>query len=122
MLDLLFSFRQDEDEQTLNENEAQRLKPFEIKISFQKQLSEQYISNPTCKNNQDLLLISLYRWLPERDELKALKFTTINDDYMYITNDEVYLLLNKDKKRYGKLHLNLSKDFQELASIIRDSY
>ena len=118
MLDLLFSFRQDEDEQTFDENEAQSFIPFEIKINFQKQLLEQYISNPTYKNNQDLLLISLYRWLPERDELKALKFTTINksdDHYTYITNDEVYLSLNKDKKRHGKLHLNLSKKFPGIS-------
>ena len=124
MLDLLFSFKDDEDNQALNENEKQRFIPFEVVIEFQKSLLEQYISNPTYKNNQDLLLVSLYRWLPERDELKALKFTTTNktdDDYIYISND-VYLLLNKDKKRHGELHLNLSEDFKELADIIEDSY
>ena len=124
MLDLLFSFKDDEDNQALNENEKQRFIPFEVVIEFQKSLLEQYISNPTYKNNQDLLLVSLYRWLPERNELKALKFATTNktdDDYIYISND-VYLLLNKDKKRHGELHLNLSEDFKELADIIEDSY
>ena len=72
MLDLLFSFKQDEEEQVLNKNEEERFIPFEVVINFKKTLLEQYISNPTYKNNQDLLLISLYRWLPERYELKNL--------------------------------------------------
>ena len=83
-------FRQDEEEQKLNENEAQRFIPFEMVIDFQKRLLEQYISNPTCKNNQDLLLFSFYRWLPERDELKFLRFTTTNktdNDYNYVSNE-----------------------------------
>ena len=32
------------------------------------------------------------------------------------------MLLNKDKKRHGELHINLSEDFKELADIIKDSY
>ena len=129
MFDFLFSFTDVEDDQTLNENEKERFIPYVVVINFQKRLLEQYIADPTYKNNQDLLLVSLYRWLPEKDELKALKFTTINktnDDYIYITGDEkgreVYLLLNKDKKRHGELHINLSKDFDELSSIVIDSY
>ena len=95
MLDLLFAFKQDEDEQVLIKNEQERYISFEVVIIFQKTLLNQYISNQTYKNNQDLLLISLYRWLPERDELKTLKFTTIyktDDDYIYIDNENVYLL------------------------------
>ena len=125
MLDLLFSFKQDEDEQVLNKNEEERFIPFEVVINFQKTLLEQYTSNPTYKNNQDLLLISLYRWLPERDELKALKFTTTyktDDDYIYIDHDIIYLLLNNEKKKHNELHINLSKDFKELADIIKDRY
>ena len=72
MLDLLFSFKQDEEEQVLNKNEEERFIAFEVVTNFPKTLLEQYISNPTYKNNQDLLLISLYRWLPERYELKNL--------------------------------------------------
>ena len=92
MLDLLFSFKDDEDNQILNENEKKRFIPFEVVIEFQKSLLDQYKSNPTYKNNQDLLLVSLDRWLPERDELKALKFTTTNktdDDYIYIDNENL---------------------------------
>ena len=36
MLDLLFSFKQDEEEQILNKDEEERFKPFEIVINFQK--------------------------------------------------------------------------------------
>ena len=126
MLDLLFSFKQDEDEQILSKNEGERFIPFEVVINFQKRLLEQHKANPTYKNNQDLLLVSLYRWLPERDELMALKFTTINkndDDYIYIANDDnIYLLLNNEKKKHRELHINLSEDFKELADIIKDSY
>ena len=126
MLDLLFSFKQDEDEQILYKNEGERFIPFEVVINFQKRLLEQHKANPTYKNNQDLLLVSLYRWLPERDELMALKFTTINkndDDYIYIANDDnIYLLLNNEKKKHRELHINLSEDFKELADIIKDSY
>ena len=67
MLDLLFAFKQDEEEQVLNKNEEERFIPFEVVIEFQQTLLKQYISNPTYKNNQDSLLISLYRYLPERD-------------------------------------------------------
>ena len=73
MLDLLFQHKQDEDEQQLNKNEQERFIPFEIVIDFQKRLAEQYITNPTYKNNQDLVFISLYRYLPQRDELKQLE-------------------------------------------------
>ena len=56
----------------------------------------------------------------------ALKFTTINkndDDYIYIANDDnIYLLLNNEKKKHRELHINLSEDFKELADIIKDSY
>ena len=72
-----------------------------------------------------MLLVSLYRWLPERDQLKALKFTTTNkteekerDDYIYIDNDNIYLLLNKDKKKHGESHINLSEEFQELTDMV----
>ena len=49
MLDLLFSFKQDEDEQILNKNEEERFIPFEVVINFQKRLLEQYKANPTYK-------------------------------------------------------------------------
>ena len=124
MLDLLFSFKQDEDNQVLNKNEDEWFIPFEIVIEFQS-LLKQYILNPTYKNNQDLSSISLYRYLPERDELKTLTFNTIyktDNNYIYIDNDIIYLLLNNEKKRHGKLHINLTKDFKDLAGIIMDSY
>ena len=38
MLDLLFSFKDDEDNQILNENEKKRFIPFEVVINFQKSL------------------------------------------------------------------------------------
>ena len=47
MLDLLFSFKQDEDEQILYKNEGERFIPFEVVINFQKRLLEQYKANPT---------------------------------------------------------------------------
>ena len=97
MLDLLFHHKQDEDKQELNENEKQRFIPFEIVIQFQKDLLEQYKSNPTYQNNQDLLLISLYRYLPERDELKELKYTTTyktDDDYIYFDKDDDVLSID----------------------------
>lgn len=126
MLDLLFLHKQDEDQQQLNKNEQERFIPFEIVIKFQKDLLEQYKLNPSYKNNQDLLLISMYRYLPERDELKELKFTTTNktdDDYVYFDTDgDVLLLLNKSKKKHKELHLNLSEEFKELADILKDSY
>ena len=109
----------------MNKNEEERFIPFEVVIKFQKTLLEQYISNPIFKKNQDLLLISLYRWLPERDELKTLKFTTIyktDDDYIYLNNDIIYLILNNEKQKHNELHINLSQDFKELADIIKDSY
>ena len=125
MLDLSFSFRDDEDNHELNKNEQERFIAFEVVIEFQKASLKQCISNQTYKNNQDLLLISLYRFLPERDELKALKFTTTykeDDDYIYIDNENIYLLLNNEKKKHKELHINLTKDFKELADIIKDSY
>jgi len=126
MLDLLFQHKQDEDEQQLNKNEQERFIPFEIVIDFQKRLAEQYITNPTYKNNQDLVFISLYRYLPQRDELKQLEYTTTSKtdkDYIYIDkDDDVFLLLNKPKKKHKELYINLSKDFKELAEILKDSY
>ena len=35
MLDLLFSFKQDEEERILNQNEEERFIPFEVVINFQ---------------------------------------------------------------------------------------
>ncbi len=125
MLDLLFSHKQDEDKQELNKNEQERFIPFEVVIKFQKDLLEQYQKNPTYKNNQDLLLISLYRYLPERNELKLLKYTTTkktDDDYIYIDNDDIYLLLNKCKKKHYEFYIDLNEDFKELAQILKDSY
>lgn len=125
MLDLLFLHKQKEDKQELNKNEQERFIPFEVVIKFQKDLLDQYQKNPTYKNNQDLLLISLYRYLPERNELKLLKFSTTkktDDDYIYIDNDNIYLLLNKSKKKHNELHIYLNDDFKELAQILKDSY
>lgn len=125
MLDLLFLHKQEEDKQKLNKNEQERFIPFEVVIKFQKDLLEQYQKNQTYKNNQDLLLISLYRYLPERNELKLLKFSTTkktDDDYIYIDNDNIYLLLNKSKKKHDELHLYLNDDFKELSQILKDSY
>ena len=126
MLDLLFSHKQDEDKQELNKNEQERFIPFEVVIKFQNDLLEEYRKNPTYKNNQDLLLVSLYRYLPERNELKLLKYTTTkktDDDYIYFDkDDDAFLLLNKSKKKHYELYINLSEDFKELADILKESY
>ena len=36
--------------------------------------------------------------------------------------ENIYLLLNNEKKKHKELHINLTKDFKELADIIKDSY
>ena len=126
MLDLLFQFRQDEDNQQLNPREENAYIPFEVIIDFQQQLLKDFQTNPTYKKNQDLLLVSLYRYLPERNELKLLSFTNEykeDKDYIYFDEDnDVMLLLNLVKKRHNALHINLSKDFPILADIIKLSY
>ena len=38
MLDLLFAFKQDEEEQVLNKNDGERFIPFEVVIEFQQTL------------------------------------------------------------------------------------
>ena len=90
MLDLLFQFRQDEDNQQLNPREENAYIPFEVIIDFQQQLLKDFQTNPTYEKNQDLLLVSLYRYLPERNELKLLSFTNEykeDKDYIYFDED-----------------------------------
>ena len=98
----------------------------EVIIDFQQQLLKDFQTNPTYEKNQDLLLVSLYRYLPERNELKLLSFTNEykeDKDYIYFDEDnDVMLLLNLVKKRHNALHINLSKDFPILADIIKLSY
>jgi hypothetical protein len=126
MLDLLFQFRQEEDNQQLNPREENAYIPFEVIIDFQQQLLKDFQTNPTYERNQNLLLVSLYRYLPERNELKLLSFTNEykeDKDYIYFNKDnDVMLLLNLVKKRHNALHINLSKDFPILADIIKLSY
>ena len=43
IFDLLFSIKQDEEEQILNENEEERFIPIQIVINVQKRLLEQYM-------------------------------------------------------------------------------
>ena len=54
MLDLLFQFRQDEDNQQLNPREENAYIPFEVIIDFQQQLLKDFQTNPTYEKNQDL--------------------------------------------------------------------
>ena len=108
MLDLFFSFRQDEEEQKLNENEAQRFIPFEMVIDLIQLLKTIRIYYYFH------FIVGFQEWLPERDELKFLRFTTTNktdNDYNYVQM--------RDKNRHRELHINLSEDFKELAETVK---
>ena len=51
MLDLLFQFRQEEDNQQLNPREENAYIPFEVIIDFQQQLLKDFQTNPTYENS-----------------------------------------------------------------------
>ena len=98
---------------------------FEIILAKQKQLKEQYdavknkSSNEAYRLNQDLLIVSLYSLIPpNRDEIKLLDFTTTkktdDNDYVYISKNDVLLLLNKTKKNFHTLYQILQKTVQNL--------
>ena len=103
MLNFLFQFSQEEDNQQLNPREENAYIPFEVIIDFQQQLFKDFQTNPTYERNQNLLLVSLYRYLPERNELKLLSFTNEykeDKDYIYFDEDnDVILILNLVKKK-----------------------
>jgi hypothetical protein len=121
-----YSFRQDEEENKLNEWEEKAFVPFEIILQKQKDLEDEFKTKRTYNINQDLLLVSLYSLIPiERDEIKPLNFTTTvkkDDDYIYFDGDEVILLLNKMKKKHEEFQLNISKESPKLAEILKESY
>ena len=67
-----------------------------------------------------LSLVACTRWTENR-EIYNHKY---NRQRLYLFEkgrDEIYLVLNKEKKRHGQLHINLSEDFQELADILKVS-
>lgn len=124
--DLNAMHKQDEGHQKLNKNEEKSFVPFEIILQTQQKLENEFISNPTYKNNQDLLLVSLYSLIPVmRDELKSLEFTTTkrtDGDFIYFKNNEVILDLNKSKKLHDAIDFNLSIEAPHLADIISTSF
>ena len=127
MDNLRYSFRDDEQDNKLNEREEKAYVPFEVILEKQKSLEEEFKSKKTYSINQDLLLVSLYSLIPiERDENKLLSFTTTlktDDDYIYFNDDdEVILLLNKMKKKHTSFRLNISNESPELAKILKESY
>jgi hypothetical protein len=113
-------FTVDEDKQQLNKREKNAYIPFEIIIEFQKYLLKN--SSTSYNENQDLLLISLYRYLPERNELKLLNFIK-EEDYVIIENDSVKIMLNLVKKKHNEIEIDLiEEDLKELNDIIINSY
>jgi hypothetical protein len=113
-----------EDKQELDTQEQKSFLDFNIIIDKQKELQTIYDNDKSYTNNQHLVLLSLYRFLPERNELKLLKFNSDNDDdYIDMNNpDFIILNLNKSKKNHDGIHINLSSDFPELATVIIQSY
>lgn len=113
-------FTIDEDKQQLNKREENAYIPFEIIIEFQQYLLKN--SSTSYKENQDLLLVSLYRYLPERNELKLLNFIE-EGDYVVIENNKVKIMLNLVKKKHNQIIIDLiEENLIELNDIIINSY
>jgi len=115
-----------ENKQRLDNKETKSFVNFNVIIDRYKELKKVYDDEGFYKNNQNLVIVALYRFLPERNELKLLKFSEVeddNDDIIYIKDpNNVFLYLNKNKKNHDKLHINLSEEYKELADILYDSY
>lgn len=132
VFDLRDYFKLDENKQELNPREEKAFIPFEVILAKQQQMAHQFnglknkTTNDAYKLNQDLLLVSLYSLIPpNRDEIKELHFTTTpktDKDYIYIKGDEVFMLLNKIKKRHDGIKINITEESKELADILTESY
>lgn len=127
LLDLNASAKMDEADQKLNINEEKTFINFSVVLETQKKLNQEFIKNPTYQKNQDLLLLSIYSLIPTlRDELKLLEFTTTKKtdrDYIFFNkNNDVFIDLNKTKKKHNEITFNISQDAPELAEIIKQSY
>jgi len=123
----------DELNNKLNEREEKAYVPFNIILGKQEQILNEFkmlkdkSTNEAYKLNQDLLLISLYSIGPIlRDEPKTLEFTLNQEtegNYIYIKDDnEIIMDLLDTKKRHKAISYNLTKDFNKLSNILKESY
>ena len=104
----------DETDQELNKSEEKSFIPFDIVLQTRQKLEDDFLSNKSCKSNQDLLFISLYGLIPVmRDELKLLEFTTTkydDGDYIYFKGNDIILDLNNPKKKHDGIQFNLTNE------------
>lgn len=128
---LSLKIQEDNDKQELNKQEQETFIDFEIILNKQKELLEKFNNNKTYKNNQDLLLISIYSLIPpNRKEITELIYiTNIEDDdkvndFIYIDkdNNDVKFILNKMKKKHKGIIIDITKENQDLTNIIIESF
>lgn len=128
---LSLKIQEDNDKQELNKQEQETFVDFEIVLNKQKELLQKFNNNKTYKNNQDLLLISIYSLIPpNRKEITELIYIThIDDDdkvndFIYIDkdNNDVKFILNKMKKRHQAIVIDITKENKDLADMIIESF
>lgn len=114
------------EEQKLNKYEKKTFFDFQIFIDKQKLYKELYNDRLTYNLNQDLLLLSLYSLIPpNRNEISELIIITDmrdNDkvnDFILITDDEIKIILNKEKKKHKAIEIDITGELEE---IIRESH
>jgi hypothetical protein len=98
-------------------------------LDFKKILEKQQelLNKPkTYKNNQDLILLSLYTIGPIlRNEPKSLEFTDKQEtkgNFIYFKDNDIIMDLLDEKKKHKGIKFNLSNDYKELAGILKESY
>lgn len=128
---LALKIQDDNDKQELNKQEQETFVDFEIVLNKQKELLEKFNNNKTYRNNQDLLLISIYSLIPpNRKEITELIYITHHDDndkvndFIYIDkdNNDVKFILNKIKKRHQSIVIDITKENKDLADMIIESF
>lgn len=116
----------------LSELEKTKFIDWSIVLSKQKSIFETFYQLKNIKSlnaykiNQQLLLISMYSLVPPlRLELMNTTFITKEnenngiDDFVLVEDDNVYYILNKEKKKHEPIRINIDDDM--LKKIIKQS-
>lgn len=128
---LSLKIQNENDKQELNKQEQETFVDFQIILDKQKELLIKFNNDKSYKNNQDLLLISIYSLIPpNRTEITELIYITHLDDndkvndFIYIDKDnyDVKFILNKIKKRHKSIVIDITKESKELADILIESF
>jgi hypothetical protein len=105
---------EENEEQSLSEIEKKTFIDFNLVLNLREALEQIFNESKSYKDNQDLLLLSCYSLIPpNRAEIIDLIF--INDfkdndlvnDFIYVNNNDVKFILNKEKKKHKSITINI---------------